>query len=77
MILLNIGWFLLLLGTVGSQECFPEIKGKTFVHVVPTVGFSINTDSSDDCLDACLHHEKCLAFTFQVGVKLFQRFHIL
>ncbi len=52
MILFKIGWSLLLLGTVRSQECFPEIIGKTFVHVVPTAGFSINKDSSDDCLDA-------------------------
>ncbi len=74
MILFNIGWFLLLLGTVRSQECFQEIINKTFIHVVPTVGFSLNTDSSDDCMDACILHEKCLAFTFEVKVKLFHSF---
>ena len=76
MILFKIWWVLLLLGTVRSQECFPEIINKTFVHIEPTVGPAINTDSPDDCLDVCIHHEKCLAFTFEVGVKLFHGFHI-
>ncbi len=76
MILFNIGWFFLLLGTVRSQECFPEIIDKTFIHVDPTVGPELNTDSPDDCMDVCINHEKCLAFTFEVRVKLFQGFHV-
>ncbi len=68
MILFRIGWFFLLLGTVRSQECFPEILGKTYIHVDPTVGPEMNSDSPDDCLNVCLNLEKCLAFTFEVGL---------
>ncbi len=66
MILFDIAWFFLILGTVRSQECFPEIINKTFVHIVPTVGPSFNTDSPDDCLNVCVNTNKCLAFTFEV-----------